>query len=264
MARPRTYKTHGVVLRYTPLMEADRIVTLYTPDVGKLRAVARGVRRTRSRLGGHLEPLTHVSVSLAEGRGLDTITGVDTIRSFRPIKEDLHLVSKAVYLAELVDSFSVEQSPNEAAFELLISALGGLQTAENPAYLMRYFEARLLLGSGFGPELRQCVECRATLEPGDHVFSCSKGGILCPQCRVLSGDALVSLSLNAVKVLRFFQRQSYARAAKLTLAPALLEELERLLATYIRHVLERVPNSTEFMSLLASGVRDTGAGRPRK
>ena len=252
MARPRTYKTQGVVLKQMPLGEADRLLTLHTPDRGKLRAVARGVRRTKSRKAGHLEPLTHVLLSVAEGRSLDAIAEAETIQSFRGLREDLERVSKGLYLAELVDSFSVEQSPSAAVFELLVSALGWLQETESSALLLRYFEVRLLANSGFGPELHQCVECRSILGPADHLFSSSKGGVLCPQCRVLPGEAMLPLSLGAMKVLRYLQREAYAKAAELEVPALILEELERLLGSYIRYVLERDLKSTEFMNLVTS------------
>ena len=89
MARPRTYKSEGIILKGIPLGEADRIVTIYTLGSGKLRLVAKGVRRSRSRMSGYLEPLTYVSISVAEGRNIDTITEVEIIQSFREIREDL-------------------------------------------------------------------------------------------------------------------------------------------------------------------------------
>ena len=253
MARPRTYKTQGVVLKQVPLGEADRIITLYTPDRGRLRAVAKGVRRTKSKLGGHLEPLSHVRVSVAEGRSLDALTGVETIRSFRSLREDLQGVSTGIYLAELVDGFSQEQSPGAPVFELLLDSLGQLEAAESPQPLLRCFEVQLLGHSGFGPELHQCVECRSTLEPGDHLFSCAKGGILCLECRIKPGDSLLPISLNATKVLRYLQTEPYARVAALSFPQHVLAELERVLRAYIRYVLEREIRSLAFMNLVSSG-----------
>ena len=252
MARPRTYKTQGIVLKHAPLGEADRILTLYTPDMGKLRVVARGVRRTKSRMGGHLEPLTHVMVSLAQGRNLDTITEAETIHSFRGLKENLQRVSEAVYLAELVDGFSVEQSTGAIVFDLLLNTLGWLQEVPNPAQLMRYFEVQLLKHSGFGPELHQCVECRSTLKPRPHLYSCSRGGVVCPQCHGVSAEPMLHLSVTTMKLLRYFQREPYASVAELKVPPGILEETERLLRAYLRYVLERELKSAQFMNLVTS------------
>lgn len=250
MARPRTYKTQGVVLKRMSLGEADRIVTIYTPDLGKVRAVAKGVRRVKSKLAGHLEPLTHVHVAMAQGKSLDTITEAETIRSFRDLREDLQRVSRALYVAELVDGFTADRSPNAAEFRLLLSALGWLQDADGATKPLRYFEAQLLAITGFGPELHQCVECHAGLPPRDHSFSSARGGILCPECRVESQEPLLSVTLNAIKVLRYLQREPYGRVQELRVPPALLSQVERLLGTYVRHVLERDLKSVEFMDLV--------------
>ena len=250
MVRPRTYKTRGVVLKQTPLGEADRILTIYTPDLGKLRAVARGVRRTTSRLGGHLEPLSHASISLSRGRSLDAISEAETIRSFRAVREDLQRLSEGVYLAELTDSFSAEQQPGLEVYYLLLDALGSLDGSDGARQTVRHFEVQILSRSGFGPELHQCVECRTTLEPGDYFHSSAKGGVLCDSCKALSEDALLPLSLNANKVLRFLATASVDRAAALQVPPGVAAEADRLIRSYIRYVLERELKSVEFMDLV--------------
>ena len=252
MARPRTYKTQGIVLKQMPLGEADRIITLYSADRGQIRAVARGVRRIKSRLAGHLEPLTHVAVSVAEGKSLDAITEAETVHSFKRLREDLRRVSEGVYVAELVDGFSAEQSPNPGAFSLLLNTMRRLQRADQTTLVLRHFEVRLLEVSGFGPELRQCVECRSELEPGDYLFSSARGGILCRRCQVTSEDALVPVSLNAIKVLRYLQREPHDEVAALRVPAALLQELERVLRTFIRYLLERELKSADFMDDVAA------------
>ena len=252
MARPRTYKIEGIVLKQLPLREADRLLTLFTPGRGKLRAVARGVRRVKSRLAGHTEQLTHVRLSVDVGKSLDVVSEAQTIHSFRRVKEDLGRLSQGLYLAELVDGFSVEQSPSPAVFQLLLAALGGLEEGAGGEVLLRYFETALLARSGFGPELQRCVECRRSLDPSDHLFSCDRGGALCPTCRNTSRGPLIPVSLNAMKVLRFFQRESLSKAVRLHASDGVLNEAERLLRAYVRYVLERETKSAEFMKLVAS------------
>ena len=252
MARPRIYKTEAVVLKQTPVGEADRILTFCTPEMGKVRAVARGIRRTRSRMGGHLEILNRVSMSLARGRNLDVVTEAQVIQVYRGLSDDLGLLSKGLYIAELVDGFLVEHSHSHAVYALLTEVLTWLERGVQPALLLRYAEMRLLDRSGFRPELHQCVECRETLEPGDHVFSCSLGGVLCPRCRLNSDDVLITVSLNAMKVLRFIQRQeSYDQVSGLRVSPWILSELERLLRSYIRFLVERELKTAEFVHLVS-------------
>ena len=108
MPKPRIYQTEAIIIKKTKLGEADSILTLYTPQLGKIQGFAKSLRRTRSRMAGHLELLTHSLVSLARGRNLDTIIGSQTIDSFLPLKSDLDLTSYGLYAIELVDQFTAE------------------------------------------------------------------------------------------------------------------------------------------------------------
>ena len=252
MARPRTYTTEGIVLKQMPLGEADRILTLYTTDLGKLRAVARGVRRPKSRLAGHLEPLTRTRVSVSEGRSLDHIAEAETLQSYRRLREDLELVSKAMYLADLVDSFTVDRSPSTALFYLLAGSLARLESARSVDSVLRYFEVQLLHTSGFGPELSECVECRTALEPATHLFCPAAGGILCARCGPSAKGSLVPLSVNAIKVLRFFQREPPDAVDALGVPTHVLRETARALRSYTTYVLERDLKSARFMNLVAA------------
>ncbi len=117
MPKPRTYQTEAIVIKKTKLGEADSILTLYTPHLGKIQGFAKSLRKPRSKLAGHLELLTHSQVSLARGRNLDTITGSQTINSFLPLKSDLWLTSCALYTTELVNQFTAELQ-SEPAFKL--------------------------------------------------------------------------------------------------------------------------------------------------
>jgi DNA repair protein RecO (recombination protein O) len=253
MARPRTYKTEAVVLKQSPLGEADRILTLITPDVGKVRAVAKGIRRIKSRQGGNLELLNQVDVSLAEGRNLDVVSESVLVRSFRSVKEDLALVSRAMYLAELIDAFSYEKSSSYSIYHLLLYGLDWLGKAANTELLTRWFEVRLLDASGYRPEVMRCVECRSELQPGDHLFSASEGGALCPNCPPGHDQPVSRISLDAMKVLRLLLREPrYDRIDTTTVAPPQTAELERLLRAYMRFLLEKEFKTAEFMHLASS------------
>jgi DNA repair protein RecO (recombination protein O) len=124
----RLYRTDAVVLRRHDIGEADRVLTLYSPRLGKLRAVAKGARRSKSRLGGHVELFTHVNVLVARGRNLDIITQAETVRPFPHIRDDLWKAAYGCYVVELVDRFTEEQLENQPVFELLLEALGYLDT----------------------------------------------------------------------------------------------------------------------------------------
>ncbi|MEJ2048139.1 MAG: DNA repair protein RecO, partial [Dehalococcoidia bacterium] len=144
MSRPRNYQTEAIIIKKTKLGEADRILTLYTPNLGKIQAVAKGVRRPRSKMAGHLELLTHSLVSLARGRNLDTVTGSQTIDGFLPLKSDLKLTSYALYAVELVEQFTADHDENQPLFELVLKTLHQLCQDTDHELTLRYFELHLL------------------------------------------------------------------------------------------------------------------------
>src|SRR4030043_638769 len=126
MKLPRVYQTEALIIKRIDLGEADRILTLYTPELGKLKAVAKGTRRPQSKLGGHVELLTHSLLLLAKGRNLDIITQAQTINSFLPLRDDLKRMSCGLYISELVDYFTEEDIENLKLFHLLLDTLDRL------------------------------------------------------------------------------------------------------------------------------------------
>ena len=252
MVTQKSYRTQAVVLKYVPLWESDRLLTLYTTDSGKLRVVAKGVRRTKSKFAGHLEPLTHVMLTVAEGASLDTITDAQSIQTFRTLKSDLRSISVGIYLAELLDGFSSDNLSNPELFVLLVNTLKYLDETQYSVLLTRYFEAKLLVASGFGPELYVCVECGDLLKPIDHYYSLSGGGILCPLCKSNSQNMIQPISMNTIKVIRYCQREKYDDVSKLILSESILKETESFLSSYIRYILDRDLKSAEFMDIAIS------------
>ena len=250
MPRPRSYKTEAIVLRHHKLGEADRIVTLLTPGLGKLRAVAKGARRPKSKLAGHLELLTHCQVMLAQGRNLDVVTQAQTIESYLPLREDLWRAGCGLYLAELVDSFSEEAAESRAVFGLLRHGLGLMASEAKTELATRYFELRLLQTLGYGPELYRCLSCQQLVEPGVNFFSASGGGVLCPACADTEPLAR-PLSLAALKVLRYMEREDWTEVRRLRWEPGgLARELERLMREYLGYLLEKEVKSVAFLNSL--------------
>jgi len=253
MTRPRNYQTEAIIIRKIKLGEADRILTLYTPYLGKIRAVARGVRRPRSKLAGHLELLTHSLVSLARGRNLDTITGSQTINSFLPLKSDLKLTSYGLYATELVDQFTADHIENYPLFQLLLETMQRLCRRGDNELVLRYFELHLLNQVGYRPQLQQCVSCRQPLEPTTNSFCPGAGGMLCPSC-CQSQPLTRPISVNALKVLRLLQSSDYDTVVKLKMDPELSHQLEMLMRDYLRYLLEREVKSAAWLDTLRSEV----------
>jgi len=279
-SRARAFRCEGIVLRHRDTGEADRLITLLTPDHGLVRAIAKGARKTTSKIGGHLDLLRHVSLTVSEGRSFRAVGQVEGIESYRGLRADLGRTSRGIYMAELAERFSVEDAPNPSVFRLLASALGLLEKtaeavpaqgvilseAKNPAQRMdpaddsprahspaldllsRWFEVRLLHLSGFLPRFSSCAECGRDLEQRDHVFSAERGGLLCPECKTAgNGEQLLPAGVPAIKLLRHLARSDWPAVEGLRIPPDDLAQAERILRTHLRYVIDHKINSAAFM-----------------
>jgi DNA repair protein RecO (recombination protein O) len=179
------YKTEAIVLRSIRLREADRVVHLYTNTRGRVGAVVKGVRRTRSRFGGRFEPFFRVRLVLYEGRGdLHTVTQAETVESYRRLRERGDSIAAAVSACESVLRLLQEGEPNAPAYNLLCNELQLLDdepSAATAANLVA-FRLKLLLAAGFLPELSACARCGGAAGTGTIRFSASAGGVICGDC----------------------------------------------------------------------------------
>jgi DNA repair protein RecO (recombination protein O) len=189
------YREHGVVLRTIKLGEADRIVTLLTAGRGKVRAVAKGVRKTKSRFGSRLEPMVHVSLLLYEGRELDIVTQAETIEAFRAVREDLDRLTQASALLEAVDHVVQEGEENPRLLQMLLGALRTLEAGPAPLVVPAFFW-KLLAQEGFHPLLDECASCGEDNEVV--AFDLEVGGVLCRSC----AHAAPRLSASGLALLR--------------------------------------------------------------
>lgn len=248
-ARERTYRTEAIILRRKDFGEADRVLTLFTPNHGKFRAVAKGIRKPRSRKAGHLELFTCSKLLLAKGRDLDVITQAETANAYRPLREDLLRGAYAAYAVELLDKFTPDHEDNPDLYGLLSDALGWLSTTTNLALTARYYELHLLSMAGFQPQLYRCAACGHKIVAEDQYFSIQDGGAVCAKDGKTHPGA-VPVSLNGLKYLRYAQSNTYARVSGLKLPAGVAVEMETLLARYITHILERQLKSVEFLKLI--------------
>lgn len=238
-----------MVLKGYDYGEADRILTLYTPHAGKLRAIAKGMRRTKSRLGGHLDLFTRSSLLVARGRQLDIVTQAETIENFRQVREDLARVTYCNYVAELVDGFSAEQLANYPLYALTVTTFRRLATAHNLEMVVRAFELQLLGFTGYRPQLHRCLHCDRNIEPQANSFSARLGGVLCPECTAVD-SAAPTISVGALKVMRNLQTNESAMLQLQNLEPAVHREVERRLQEYVMYRLEGRPKSLGFLERL--------------
>ncbi len=244
--RLRVYQTEAVVLRRHDLGETDRVLTLLSPDRGKLRAVAKGVRRPGSRKAGHLEPFTRARLVLAKGRELDIITQAEAQDLYPRLRQDLVRLGQAAYAVELMDRFTVEEGQAGPQYRLLVGTLERLEAGAAAEPLLRHYELRLLEMVGYRPELFRCLGCDAEVRPEDQFFSAREGGVLCPACGPQVRGAR-PISLAALKVLRHYQRNPYERAVAARVRPQSLAEAAAVLEGYITYLLERRLNAPAFL-----------------
>jgi len=243
----RSFRVDAVVLRHSDYGEADRLLTLYTRQLGKTRAIAKGARKIASRKAGHIEPFTHAKLQLARGRDMLILTQADTVDAYQALREDLILTSQASYVLELLDRFTYQDdTENSAIFRLLTDTLSRLASKADPWLAIRYYEMRLLDHLGFRPQLFECANCRREILAEDQFFSFSAGGVICPRC----GQGLRNvnpLSVETLKYLRHFQRSSYADASRARPSPEVRTEAESLMQGYFTYLLERELNTPGFL-----------------
>lgn len=191
------YRDEAVVLRTYRLAESDRIVVLLTERHGKVRAVAKGVRRTRSKFGARLEPMSHVQVLLRRGRNLDIVSQAESVDPLAALLGDLDRAAQGMAAVEAADQLSLEREPDPRLFAMLVGVLRTI--AERPAVLnIPAFYWKLLSAAGLEPVLDGCVRCGATTDEVQLVaFDLDEGGTLCRNCR--SG---VAVSADALAIMR--------------------------------------------------------------
>jgi DNA repair protein RecO (recombination protein O) len=225
------------------------LLVLFTREMGKTRAIAKGVRKPRSRKAGHLEPFTRVALQLALGRDLWIVTQAETVDAYQPLREDLVRVGYAAYVIELLDRSGEEEGQNLALYRLLTNTLQRLVESDDPFQVVRFYEMRLLDLLGFRPELTRCGQCGKEIQPEDQFFSAEAGGVLCPNCGQRQ-MGVRPISMRTLKFLRHFQRSSYEEVMRVPLPPPVRPEMEAALQSYLTYHLERRLNTPEFLKLV--------------
>jgi DNA repair protein RecO (recombination protein O) len=253
--RERLYRTRAVILSRRDYNDADRILTVFTPELGKRELIAKGIRKTTSRKAGHLEPLSHTSLLVAQARTWDIITEAVTVESFRHLREDLDAIGCASYVSEVVISFTEADDDSQPLWDLLLFTLRTLdehcrgEIQCEPTLLLRWFELHLLNHTGFQPQLFYCLACDNPLQPVLNYLSLSEGGIYCGECGVTRND-IEAIDPDVLKILRYLQSHPWADVSKLTVRPYLLQQCESILYRYLLTILEHHLKSTDFLRKL--------------
>jgi DNA repair protein RecO (recombination protein O) len=224
------YSAKGVVLRTYKLGEADRIVVIMTQDHGKVRAVAKGIRKTKSKIGARLEVLSHVEVLLYKGKELDIVNQVELIESSAPLHADFDRLTQGLSMLEAVDLIAEDHQPAPHLYRMLVGALKALAQQASPLVLAAFYW-KLLAAEGVCPQMERCVICDSI---GPLVaFDMIQGGVQCKECR--TG---VSISASAVLLLQqvLGGQLNFALAQAATPATA---EITHLATQSMEHHIER-------------------------
>lgn len=228
------YKEQGVVLRAVKLAEADKIVTILTQGAGKVRAVAKGIRRTQSKFGARLEPFTHVSLMLYQGRNLDTVAQAEILTSFRSVREDYARFSAGETMLETADRVSEDHEKNVPLFLLLLNGLRALEAnPPDPAAVAESFLLKLLSLSGFHPSLAACASCGSR---SIVAFSPVQGGAVCTGC---AEHDSIPATPEALAWLDHLSREDLARLGPTEVADQPRREARVMLSTYAEYHMER-------------------------
>ncbi len=240
------YRDEAIVLRTHKLGEADRIVTLLTRQHGRVRAVAKGVRRTTSRFGSRLEPFTHVDLQLAEGRSLDTVTQAETLTPFsKGLGLDYDRYTAGTVMLETADRLVAEErEPSVQQFLLLVGGLRAMVAGEHAAgQVLDSYLVRSLAVAGYAPSFQHCARCGTLPAAGGHRwFNPSMGGMLCSTCRV-PGSA--SPAPETVALLGALLAGDWAVVD--SAAARHLKEASTLVAAYLAWHLERGLKSMAYV-----------------
>lgn len=242
------YRDAAVVLRKLDYGEADRIYTLLTREHGKVGAIAKGVRRSTSRLASALELFSLVDVQLAKGRNLDVITQAVRLPGPR-IDADVERTAHAGLIAELADRVSEERHPEEGLFELTVRALQELAVEPEPRRASAYFMVVALNLLGYAPQLHACASCERPLPEAPAAFSPAAGGFLCVDC---AEPGMHPVPVPALKVLRVMATGGIELYRRLRLDGSLLGEVERVLEAQLEYHLDRQLKSLRFLRQMRS------------
>ena len=244
--RQRTFRTDAIILRRRNFGEADRLLTVLTPQRGRLDLIAKGARRPSSAKTGHVELFTRSELLVHRGRELGLAVQAELRKPWQALHEDLQRSAWAGHVAELAERFSNPGDDDlRTVFELLDATFGRLCDEADARLVVRYFELKLLEETGFRPELQSCVLGDEAIVAEDQFFSHAAGGVVCPRC---AGRGLGQLPLAeaTLRVMRFLQRSPWEQLRNLRVPEALHNDLERALTGYITWVLERRLQGMDF------------------
>ncbi len=247
------YKTKAVVLRALSYGEADRIITLYSQDFGKIKGFAKGAKRSQKRFGNTLEIGSYISASFFEKETTDLVRlgHCDLIRPFTGLRGDIKRLAWASYLIELIESLTAERIQNKALFRLLVFFLNLIDKETLREEILRVFEVRLFSLVGYEPQFHSCRRCQRELADEKIFFSAQEGGVLCFSCTEAK-SGLPSISLGTIKTLHLAQTLPLEKIGRISFSLQSIKESEVVLSNFISQYVGKELKSKKFISQISS------------
>lgn len=231
-------KTEAIVLKSQRQGETSKFLTLYTRAFGKLKVIAKGARRVKSKFGGSLEPVNYVSIVFyeKENREIQILSQADIIGSFAGIKQSLEKTALAMGVCELISSLEIGVQPNPSLFKLHLEALKAINKNKNPMNAVRAFQVKLLEIIGIKPDFTTCAKCRGRNQ-GPVVFDIPHGGFVCEACSQSRVAGMV-LSRDSIEALRSFQEQPLANFNGLLGSSISQQQVDDFISAYLKYHVE--------------------------
>ncbi|MBO8158668.1 DNA repair protein RecO [Thermosyntropha sp.] len=246
------YGTRAVVVKSTDYRDADKLVTLFSEKEGKVKAIAKGVKKPGSSLRICVQPFAHSFLYLSRGGELDLITQGRIMDFYADIRENLGKTLYIAYVMELLDKSLLERVPMPFLYKDVLEVLEYIETRGLNFIVIRYFEMRLLIELGYKPELDVCVNCGQKF-PVMNMFSLSGGGVLCEKCSEIIKPDFV-LSGEALSLLKFLAKSNIRTLERLKASEGALNKIERILEKYLEYYIERKFNTKYIISDLKKSL----------
>ena len=251
--------TEAIVLKSLRWGEADRIVTFFSFKLGKVRTIARGARKMKSRFGGALEPFTYVNITLFDKRNdsLASLNTVDIIESHASLRENLKCIMAAARMVSFVDGIAAERDPSSELFHILRYGLQALIEAKDYSLATLIFQIHVLTHSGFCPQIDHCASCGKMFGSMRPRFSPMAGGLLCQVCDQTSWDYCLTMSSGSVEFVKRARCLRFELALRLKAVGQVRRELEYIIDTYVRSVVCRPLPAIDFLTSESVSIYST-------
>ncbi len=246
------YRTEGIVIKNIEYGEADKIATIYTKDYGKVQAMAKGVRKTKSRFGSSLEILTDAIFLLYQGRNIDTVSQTEIVESFFPTSKEVIKFAFATHCAEIVNKLTEEREANITLFNLLKIVLHYLRETKDPKLLTLSFQWKVISILGYKPSFDLCCRCNKGVEDqkiGGY-FSIKDGGIICQNCVSKDNRDYRQISNYFIRLVKKILITPLATISKHTIPEGRVEELEEITELYLAYHAEKGFKTNDFLKYL--------------